>query len=594
MTGIPLRIGDDYAVGISAEDMAERIDLRLGTSTTSRRIRFVGDEHGFGCDGRTRNTPPALRCRHEVLHHLSDVRRIEPASMECAVGTRRSEHLCNGLETTFGSRASRLDDEGSSTHPENHAVATAIERQRRVLDQFVCRCGSGREEAGTDPPQELVRCHVIGGDDHHTIAPPGVDPILGDRHGLCCRCARCIDLRVGPACADVLGKLGVGERQSPVQVPPIELVAGLLELGLQLANPSVEVLSEHGVAHARADLPELLEPVVLRPVLGESRGFVDGVGHSREGRSEDHTGRVPQGFWQHPSLRDLCSRRRGLVPHRERDASVGQRIDTRPDGENRSPLESLDPILGESEFGREVDGSTPACEFDDIGLRVDRLEATTTLLALDESGDVMVDDVLAGPQRDGIDELLAVEQTCDRRFVEDTLHTWQTDSRTGHDDRGLGARLRDRRMGACLRRLTLVHLVGRVEEVGEEVTELTVPVFGTGGRNGNRLPTGGQRPRSRCWGVRCPMRFVDMNRRGTGLYIRRTCAESSGVETAQRLIERDHVPLLRMVGEQGADVASVAEDIVHETLKGLLRSHFDEHPCARCVEPLETLDELDR
>ena len=63
----------------------------------------------------------------------------------------------------------------------------------------------------------------------------------------------------------------------------------------------------------------------------------------------------------------------------------------------------------------------PAGQLHDLGLVVDGLERRVAGLALDQPGDVQVDHLLTEAVRDGVDELLAVEDPLQVLVVEDVL-----------------------------------------------------------------------------------------------------------------------------------------------------------------------------
>ena len=70
--------------------------------------------------------------------------------------------------------------------------------------------------------------------------------------------------------------------------------------------------------------------------------------------------------------------------------------------------------------------------------------------------------------------------------------------------------------------------------------------------------------------------------------------EAGCVQAAERLVERDDVPLLGVVGEEGDHLGVVPEHVVDESVEGALRSHLDEDPAPRLVEGAKPLHELDR
>ena len=69
-------------------------------------------------------------------------------------------------------------------------------------------------------------------------------------------------------------------------------------------------------------------------------------------------------------------------------------------------------------------------------------------------------------------------------------------------------------------------------------------------------------------------------------------AHAGGVEPAQRLVERRQVAHLRMVGEQGHDV--VSQHVGGESPQRALGAGLHEHPGARVIQRLQSLDELHR
>ena len=87
----------------------------------------------------------------------------------------------------------------------------------------------------------------------------------------------------------------------------------------------------------------------------------------------------------------------------------------------RRAVERRQAVLGESEVLHEIEVALAAGELDDLVGGLDGLEAAAAALALDQPGDVFVDDGVAQRHRDGVDERVAVEDAPDVVVVEDLV-----------------------------------------------------------------------------------------------------------------------------------------------------------------------------
>ena len=149
----------------------------------------------------------------EAFHHVADVVDVESRSVKGAVGGRGPEHLADRLQAALAGGIGTLDDECGGTHAEDHPVAAAVERDRRLGDVVVGRRGTGREEAGAEPAEELVGGDIVAGDHDDATATAGADPVLCEADCLGGAGACGVDLCVRATGTDEVGELGVAHRQ---------------------------------------------------------------------------------------------------------------------------------------------------------------------------------------------------------------------------------------------------------------------------------------------------------------------------------------------------------------------------------------------
>ncbi len=398
--GVALRVRDDDVVGGLAEDPAQRVDLRRGAPAAGRRVGLVRDEHGLGGDHAARDAA-RLGLGDDLLHHLADVLDVEPRAVERAVRGDRAEHLADRRDPALAGGARRLDDERGGAHPEQHAVAALVERERSLLDDLVGGRGPGGEEARADPRQHLVGGRVVGGDHDHPRATARADPVLGEGDRLRRARARRVDLRVRAAGADELGELRVPHREDAEQEAPVERVLVLGELEPQVVDPALDLDARDRVAlrDAREDLLELAQLLAPGAVAPEPVELVGELVVARERRAEHDPGVVAQRRGQGPAVRELRAGGRRLVVLDERDARVAQRVDARADRELRRAAERREPPGVDAEVVLEVHLPGARRELDDVGDVVDRLEVRLAVLALHEAGDVAVGDLVAHARR---------------------------------------------------------------------------------------------------------------------------------------------------------------------------------------------------
>ena len=573
-------------------------------------------EDGVRGDGVTVDAA-RLGGAHQALHHLADVVDVEPGAVERAVRGGRCEHLRDRLEAALPRDTVGLDHDRGRAHADHHAVPTPVERGRHLGHDVLGRGRAGGEEAGADPLEQDVAGDVVGGDDDHAPAPPGADPVLGQRHGLRGARARGVDLGVGPAGADQLGELRVTHRQAAEDEAAVVGERLVLQHVPQLGDPPVDL----GGGRLRAGHPS------AHGLQGEQLLAAAAVGHvpldvggelavARERGGEDDAGVVAHGLRQAPPVREHRAQGGRSVAHHQRDARVAQGVDAGADRQAGGAVQGRVARGLDAEFLDHVQRRTAAGQLDDAGLVVDRLEDGILPGLLDQAGDPLVDHRRAEPLRDQVDELLAAQDPADVLVVEHPLDAGQPEGGAGDGDRGGAHGTRRRRRagpgGGRCRRAAGVQLHAAIEHVGEHAAQFLVArgghggprsrgrTGGGGGRRGGRDRRGDSGARGRrgggdggggCHGLGGDGLGGDRSARVD----RRPQAQPGRVQAAQRLVERHDVAGLRMVGEQREDVVVLgAEHLLDEAVQGFLGPDLDEHAGARVVQRAQALDELHR
>src|SRR5208283_677016 len=182
------------------------------------------------------------------LHHLANVLDIETSAVESAVVRRSRQDFADGLYSALARGVGALHHQSRGTHADNHAVPAAVERNGGVRDHFVGGRRSAGQEASAHPIDEMVRGYVVGRDDNHTAAAPGVDPVLRQRDTLCGARTGSVDLSVGTASADEFGELRMSHGQDSEQKAPVEDVWFLVDGGAQFVDALLDLLNQTGVS----------------------------------------------------------------------------------------------------------------------------------------------------------------------------------------------------------------------------------------------------------------------------------------------------------------------------------------------------------
>ena len=566
MTGGALGVGDDDTIGIGAEHVAQCEDLGRGAAASRWGVGLVRDEHRFGGDLGAAH-PVGLGLADHLLHHAADVIDVEAGAVERAVGRDGTEHLADRLDATLAGGLSRFDHDRRGTHAEDHSVAPLVERQCRRGDVVVGGGGARGQEPGTQPAEQLVARHVVGGDDDHSAAPTLLDPVLGHSDRLRGARTGSVHLGVRTAGADDVGELRVTHRQDAEEEPTVELVRVCGEFVLDVADAAVDLGERSvgcvGLADPGADGTQLVELETAGVVALEPADLVDQLVEARERRCEDDAGVVAECVGQAPSIGQLAADVSGAVSLDERQSGVAECVDAGCDRELRGAAKSGHPLGFDTELGGQIELAGAGSELDDVGDAVDGLEGRSAGVALGQPDDVLVGDLGAEPARDHVDELLTVEESGEVAVVEEALGARRA-QRSARDDHG----------GVVTRAATAVgdQRTGLTQEVGEQRVEI--------GRHGRILS-------DECH--RCGRRSGDGGGRCTRL-VGEAGAMAGRVQPAQRLVEGDDVGLLGVVGEQHGDV--VAEHIGSEAVEGSLGAGLDEHASTEAVEGVQTVDEL--
>ncbi len=479
MAGAPLGVGNHDAVGGAAEDPAERVDLGLGAAAARRGVGLVRDEHHLARHGVAIDPPPPLDLGDQALHHLADVTDVEPRAVEGAVGGDRAEHLADRREAPLARRLGALQHRRGGAHADQQAVPPAVEGERRLLDPRVGGRGAGGEKAGGEPAEQAVAGDVVRRDDHRAAAPPGADPVGGQREGLGGRRAGGVDLGVGAARADGFGELRVAHGEDLEEEAAIERVGLAGQRRFEPGELAVELLGERA-ARPLAQAAEQLDLVAARAVALEALDLADHLVVAREGRGEDHPGRVGHLLGQRPALRQTAAGGGRLVAPHQRNAGVAQGVDAGRHRQQRRAVASRDAILRPAELACRIEAPGARRELDHLVGRIDDLEAGTAELALHQAGDPLLGHLTSDVGRNRGDELVAGEQAAEIRVVEDALGARQTEGCTGHHDDGLGHARR-----ASWGSTAAVDVESPLQEVGEEAAELLQGV-------------GGERRQARC------------------------------------------------------------------------------------------------
>ena len=155
-------------------------------------------------------------------------------------------------------------------------------------------------------------------------------------------------------------------------------------------------------------------------------------------------------------------------------AGVAKRVDAGADRELGAAPQSRDPVGVDAELGGQVQLATPRGELDHVGDVVDRLEARRPVVALDQTGDVTVEDLVAQARGDDVDELLAMEDPRQVVVVEDPVPSRKAERRPG-DRHRIGR--------AAGRWAAAQQLAAAAKELSREPAQLAIDFVALAGRS---------------------------------------------------------------------------------------------------------------
>ncbi len=477
--------------------------------------------------------------------------------MERAVRHLGAQHLDDAAHAALPDRVLRLDDHRAGAHAHQHAVATTVERQRRILDLAVGGSRAGAEEARAHPLHQVVRGQVVGADDDHAAATAHANPVFRDAHRDGGRRAGRVDLRVGAANAEHLGELRVPHGQHLEDEAAIELVVGLL-----LAR------------------------------LVETHDLADDVVEARERGREDHAGLVGHGQRQAPTIGQVAAGGGLAVVAHERNAGVAQRLDAGAHRQRGGDVEHLGALAGDAELLGQVEGALAPSQADHLVSRTNRLDAGLTHVALVQAHDVLAQHALAHRLGYGLDKGLASQDAVDVSVVEYAAAlAGQAQAHARNHDRSVRSvvgRGRGPHIAALVQRHALV------EESREQPSEPFVVSLAGRGTVGIAHGNG------------CSIRMRgDISGDLSALVL--GCSTQLGksrqlfgpgntgcVEAAHRIVERAHAASLGVVGGKTKDVGLVFEVVLGQRLQGALGTDLDKDACPLAVAGLDALHELHR
>ncbi len=439
MPGEALGIGHhDFAGGIT-EGVAQGHDFSRGTAAAGRGVGLVRNEDGLRSHRAPVDAVAALGGGHQVVHDHRDVLDVQACGVEGTVAGFGAEHLDDAAHAALAHPVFTLHDQGAGTHPQQHAVAAAIEGQGCFFDLVVGGGCPGGQEAGTDPLHEVVAGDVITAQDDDAAAATIADPILGQGHALGRAGTGRVDVRVGAAGADVFGKLAVSHGQDAEEETPVEGVGLAGQDVAHLADAAVDFELDAGFAGVAAQVFQQLQAVFA--VLPDEVAL-ELVGHAvaaGEGTGEDDAGFVAQRFGQQPAVGQVFAGGRWPPGLHQRNAGLAQGVDAGGHGELGCDVQRLHQLLGHAVLFAQVEGAAARGQLDDVGRVGDGLEAAAAIGRFDDAGDVFVRNRAPEALGDQVDELLTTQDA--HRVV--GIHqafagAGQTQAGTGDDDGPLG------------------------------------------------------------------------------------------------------------------------------------------------------------
>ncbi len=570
VAGEALGVGNHDVVGSLAKGVTQGHYLGRGAAAAGGREGLVGHEDGLGGYGVAVQPEAAFGRCDQVLHHQADMVYVQTRAMVGAVACLAAKYLDNAAHASLAHGVFAFHHQGTGPHAQDRAVTAAVKGQRGLVHPIVRGGCTQGQEAGTHPFHQAVAGDVVTAQYQDPAAAAGADPILGQRHSLGRAGTGGVDVGVGPTGADVLGELAVAHSQNAEDEAAVELIGLALELLPHLADAAVDLLQRGRVTSIAAQVlqqGQLAEAVLPGVVAGE---LLSKAVAARKRAGEDHSSLVAQGLWQQPAVGEILAGA-GLAPGLyQRDARLSQGVEPGGEAILGRDVQRLHQLLRHSILRRQVELASTAGQLDYFLWVLDYLEAAAAVLGLDQPRDALVEDALAEPLRDQVDELLAAQ---DAQGVVRVHHRL-----VGPRQAQPGAGDHHRAQGSVVA-VEGPRLAGRagrhlLQDQGQGLAQRV------GAWHGAFLGNGG-RGRDRRW-----LLATDLHRRllAHGM--------AGGIQAAQRLIERWQFTLLGVVSEQRDHIWPGSQHVVGETLERLLGAYLDEGTAALTVEGLQALHPL--
>ena len=198
----------------------------------------------------------------------------------------------------------------------------------------------------------------------------------------------------------------------------------------------------------------------------------------------------------------------------------------------------------------QVKSISPGCQLDDVFQVVNGFESRSTIIALHQPRDVLVEHGAPEACGNGVNELIAAQDAGNVVVIENVFRSGQAQGSSSYHYGKLGWGLL----------LTRVELLGALENVGEHATEFHIAITidwrrrsGWSGGSGNRFPHFYMRSGNGCGTHGLCHNLV-------------TTSQPRGVEAAQCLIEGRNVTKFRVIGKKRDHLTAIAEHVLGEAL----------------------------
>ena len=386
VTGEALGVGNHELVGRIAKGVAKRLDLRLGRTASGRGVGFVREEHGVGRHGVAVKAPTSLHVGDESVDDLAHVLNIEASAVIGRIRRGRTEHFCNGLDAALLRFRMAFNDKGGGAHAEDQAVAAAVKRQRRFLDDVVRGRSTRGGKAAGDPFPQVIARDIVTADDDHAVHTSSVEPILCYAKGRCGRGAGKVDGGVWPTNARVLSKLGMPHVEGLEEVAAVKATLAVVTAGLGVLDAHLKARETRGEHDAR--------PLTL------------------------HLRNLPVSNQTEATFAHLLNRC-------QRNARIAQGQQTSGHGQLSADVPCENGLGVNAELLGQIKGTFQACKLRDVAKHLGLVHVHRAVSTLDEPDDVLVQQSLFVFVRHFADARLTADEFLERILGKHTIHAGQ-------------------------------------------------------------------------------------------------------------------------------------------------------------------------